>query len=385
MARSKSGDRSVRARALVTLSGGELITDLMEARRLAEMAVALDRRAPNALVGLAAIENSLGRNESFARLRREELALLRDPKAYPNLSPVPRKQYIDDDVRAEARRVGDFNQALLIDRRLAQNSLLGFGASYAADLTVIRELSSLHDIKEAQAMMARFQPENSLQEANGRSSSARLNMAAENWSQAWTDYLVSAKPAERRADKGVYNYESRVVGFRILINLGRFDEARAEIDPTPLDCAPCVSARAELAAAQGNKALADHWFREASRMTPSFALAPWRWGDALLKRGDPAAAIVQFQEAARRGPKWADPLEGWGEALLAQGDARGAAVKFAAAEKFAPNWGRLHLKWGEALARAGKHEEAAAQYQRAAALFLTPTERADLARLQGGR
>ena len=57
-----------------------------------------------------------------------------------------------------------------------------------------------------------------------------------------------------------------------------------------------------------------------------------------------------------------------------------ALAKFAEAEKFAPNWGRLHLKWGEALAYAGKKDEAKAQFACAAALDLTPSEKAELAR-----
>jgi hypothetical protein len=40
----------------------------------------------------------------------------------------------------------------------------------------------------------------------------------------------------------------------------------------------------------------------------------------------------------------------------------------------------LHLKWGEALVYAGKRDEAKAQFARAAALDLTPSEKAELAR-----
>ena len=65
---------------------------------------------------------------------------------------------------------------------------------------------------------------------------------------------------------------------------------------------------------------------------------------------------------------------------LAKNQSHLALAKFAEAEKYAPNWGRLHLKWGEALGYAGKPEEAKAEFARAVALDLTPSEKAELAR-----
>jgi N-acyl-D-amino-acid deacylase len=91
----------------------------------------------------------------------------------------------------------------------------------------------------------------------------------------------------------------------------------------------------------------------------SLPLTDLWWGQALLKRGQPAAAIEKFMLASKKGPKFADPLEGWGAALMAKNQSHLALVKFAEAEKYAPNWGRLHLKWGEALLFAGRREEAA--------------------------
>ena len=65
---------------------------------------------------------------------------------------------------------------------------------------------------------------------------------------------------------------------------------------------------------------------------------------------------------------------------MAKNQSHLALAKFAEAEKYAPNWGRLHLKWGEALVYAGKKDEAKAQFARAAALDLTPSEKAELMR-----
>src|SRR5580704_47450 len=62
---------------------------------------------------------------------------------------------------------------------------------------------------------------------------------------------------------------------------------------------------------------------------------------------------------------------------MARNESHLTPAKFAEAEKYAPNWGRLHLKWGEALAFAGKPADAKAQFARAAALDLTPSEKAE--------
>ena len=98
----------------------------------------------------------------------------------------------------------------------------------------------------------------------------------------------------------------------------------------------------------------------------------------LLAGGDLAGAIAKFKEANKRGPRFADSLEGWGEALMAQGDLKGAVAKFSQANEYAPKWDRVHLKWGEALSGQGKTAEARAQFAQAAALDLTPAERAEL-------
>ena len=66
---------------------------------------------------------------------------------------------------------------------------------------------------------------------------------------------------------------------------------------------------------------------------------------------------------------------------MAKNQSHRALAKFAEAEKYAPNWGRLHLKWGEALVYSGKPTDAKAQFARAAQLDLTPSEKAELARI----
>ena len=147
------------------------------------------------------------------------------------------------------------------------------------------------------------------------------------------------------------------------------------------DNTSAVRMRAMVAEVKGDRARADWWFARSEAQTPSIPLTDLWWGQALLKRGQPDAAIVKFARANQLGPKFADPLEYWGEALMAKNQSHLALEKFAEAEKYAPNWGRLHLKWGEALYYAGKRDEARAQFARAAALDLTPSEKSELARL----
>jgi tetratricopeptide (TPR) repeat protein len=163
--------------------------------------------------------------------------------------------------------------------------------------------------------------------------------------------------------------------------LGRFGEAEALIATTPGDCDECMLMRARIAELEGQHGRADWWFARAVHDAPSIPLMYATWGQALLERGQPDAAIVQFTIANQKGPHFADPLEGWGEALMAKNQSHQAVAKFAEADKYAPNWGRLHLKWGEALYYAGKRDEAKAQFARAAALDLTPSEKAELARM----
>jgi tetratricopeptide (TPR) repeat protein len=165
-----------------------------------------------------------------------------------------------------------------------------------------------------------------------------------------------------------------------LAHLGQFAAAEARIKATPGDCYPCLRARAQVAALQGQDARADFWFASAVAIAPSSPYAEFEWGQALLARGKPDAAIEEFTLANKKGPHFADPLEGWGEALMAKNQSHRALEKFAEAEKYAPNWGRLHLKWGEALAYSGKKDDAAKQFARAAALDLTPSEKSELAK-----
>ncbi|HJW42366.1 MAG TPA: hypothetical protein VJ476_14210 [Rhizomicrobium sp.] len=167
-----------------------------------------------------------------------------------------------------------------------------------------------------------------------------------------------------------------------LARAGDVAAAEALIAKTAFDCDDCDIARGRIAAVKRDWAAAARWFALVSRRTPSMPAADAAWGAMLMAKGDLDGAIAKFEAANRKSPHFADPLEMWGEALIAKNRSDLAVAKFEEAARYAPNWGRLHLKWGEALWWLGRKDDAAKQFASAAALFLTPAERADLARFR---
>jgi len=162
---------------------------------------------------------------------------------------------------------------------------------------------------------------------------------------------------------------------------GDIKGARAVAAATPLDCAACLRARAEVESAARNWRGADAWYARAAAFAPRLPQAETQWGESLLARGDAKGAIAKLRAASAKGPHYADPLELWGEALISTGDAEAAAGKYAEAAKFAPRWGHLHLRWGEALAKLGKADDARSKWRAAAGMDLAPADRARLDRL----
>ncbi|MBV9548460.1 MAG: hypothetical protein JO256_02160, partial [Alphaproteobacteria bacterium] len=195
---------------------------------------------------------------------------------------------------------------------------------------------------------------------------------------AWEKAYAQANPAFSSSEIFAAIYRPLLALAKA--KLGDFAGAEAVIAATPGDCYDCIRIRGQIASEARQWGRADYWFARAVRDGPSIPFAHQDWGRSLLDRGKPDEAIAQFTLANRRGPHFADALEGWGEALMAKNQSHLALAKFAEAEKYAPNWGRLHLKWGEALFYAGKPAEAKAQFTRAAALDLAPSEKSELAR-----
>jgi tetratricopeptide (TPR) repeat protein len=163
---------------------------------------------------------------------------------------------------------------------------------------------------------------------------------------------------------------------------GDLESARATIAKTRLDCYLCLRVRGDMDALVWNWNGAEYWYASAVKLAPSLPFAYTDRGAMLLWKGDFEGAIANFNLANQKGPHFADPLEMWGEALIAKNRSDLALAKFAEAAKYAPNWGRLHLKWGEALLWSGKRDAAKKQFDIAAALDLSPSEKSELARMR---
>lgn len=338
--------------------------------------LAIDPDAPNYARGnLSGIEQSLGRVETAYRLGSQIRTLLerRDYGAGSTREAV--RQRLVDTTGNLGEATGDFGTALKMNSDLARAELQGFNANSAPLLDVAQDHANLHDVRRAKAALASFEPDNEAAQAFAKMATvSTIALATGDWPGALTAIDARIAAPQRRLS----NRETQIaiLGLRakVLIELGRLDEAQAQLDATPLDCQPCVVERGRLAAARGDARLADHWLSWAVRMAPSLPQASYEWGRVLLARGDAARAVAQFQIANQGGPRWADPLLGWGEALLAKGDFKGATVKFKAAAKLAPNWGRAEMLWGEALGKLGKTDMARDHWRKAGAMFLTPAE-----------
>jgi tetratricopeptide (TPR) repeat protein len=138
---------------------------------------------------------------------------------------------------------------------------------------------------------------------------------------------------------------------RILLLMGRPEEAKALADQTPFDCYACLRVRGKVAAARGDWAGADRWFGEAVRQGPYLSFAHEEWGEARLAHGDLVDAEADLQEASRRAPLWADPLKALGDVAARRGDWRAALQFYDKALALAPAWAELKQARAFAAAR----------------------------------
>ena len=284
---------------------------------------------------------------------------------------------------------GDYQKAV---KSCEQAMLLpdAAGTHRQARLLQLRQFAGLHDgagLRQAYAELpSADDPRELAARANYEAMYEALNEFALGHGQALMNMRSDLERGGVRLPYSFF-YNARTVRPAIATALAEardFAGAHAEIDKTPADCSLCLRTHGRIDALERNWGGADYWFARAAQDAPSIPFAYDDWGLALLARGLPDAAIGKFKLANRKGPHFADPLEGWGEALMAKNQSHLALAKFAEADKYAPNWGRLHLKWGEALAYAGKADQAKAQFARAAALDLTPSEKAELAGFSHG-
>ena len=343
--------------------------------KLLDQAIALEPDAIGAYDNRGGYLGNLGRWEQSLANFRAQLAALTDGKqTYVLPARVPTfKRVVEAKI---AVRLGAHRDAIPIWLELRRTGWPGLGFANIRS-PLIGALMGAHELTAGRAMQAEL---DSLTSSSDPFREMQFNLAGENWARAlalWPQVEAGINNAyDRSVRKTVYDPVLALT----LAHLGRFAEAERLVAGMPVDCYPCLITRAQVAGLQGEPARADFWFARATKEGPSLPQAEEQWGRAWLVRGKPDAAIAQFAVGNRKSPHFADAIEGWGEALMAKNQSHLALEKFAEADKYAPNWGRLHLKWGEALYYAGKRDEAKAQFARAAALDLTPSEKSELAR-----
>jgi tetratricopeptide (TPR) repeat protein len=244
-------------------------------------------------------------------------------------------------------------------------------------------LVGLHDLGDADRIFAAPRPDFTGRPAAVRTAfdqaalmgALAAHQALEDWPAAERDVAALEKAFPGRVDSIPQRQADKAL---VLAHTGQTAAARRAAEALPSDCYPCLVARGRIAETFGDRAAADRWFAEAVRQGPSLPRAEEAWGRALLARGDADGALKQAQEALRKSPRFADATELEAEALMTRRDYRAAADRFAEADKLTPYWGRLHLKWGEALMLAGRYAEARRQYEIAAGLGLSRSDRAAL-------
>ena len=344
-------------------------------------AIAADPDSIGTYDNFAGSLGAIGRNEEELQARKTQLEHLKNGRQrYIPTANIPTKERgITTSIAVD---LGAWGDALPL---AAQNFRTGVPGS--GPLTVIGPLLvdqiGVHEISAAGAGLAAFltDPTPGANELGLTILSARLAAARQDWKAVLPLADAVSLDAARTPKDKVYNRDFTAPILALAqAHLGDFAAAERTIGPTSAACYTCLIARAQVAELQGQAPRADAWFAQAIKTGPSIPFAHHQWGLALLARGKPDAAMAQFVLANQKGPRFADPLEGWGEALVAKNQSHLALEKFAEADKYAPNWGRLHLKWGEALYYAGKRDDARAQFARAAALDLTPSEKSELSR-----
>ena len=337
---------------------------------------------PLAYHTLAGWENELGKTEDALTEDETTQRLLGRasvPEVRSDLLGFLRTQ-VDSEV---AYQRGDYRQAGQLAHIAAQtaNNRDPDGAR-RGEATA---LAAQHDAAAARAYVNDMPPPPS-PEDNALRARARLEIDFD--LEDWPAVMTSEGPVEKSLAQVTKGFALNAYignGPRLWLAVakartGDIADAQRLVAATRSDCYDCVRTRGTIAALAGDRGRADYWFARAVHDAPSIPFADNDWGLALLRRGQPDAAIEKFKLSNAKGPHFADPLEGWGEALMAQNQSHLALAKFAEANTYAPNWGRLHLKWGEALAYSGKPDQARAEFARAAALGLTPSEKAELAK-----
>ena len=355
-------------RSSVTRDRIGFVASIPDVRR----ALAIDPDSHPALNNLAVAERFAGRAEASLKEYRADLAVLSNPshgKARTDFLPAYQQQTRADIDAA----LGAFREAVREREDIIDVAVPG-PKYYIGDQ--IFNLIAGHEPAMARAMLAPGAMITPLRADDNAFAREVLTFQSDDWQTVLLQAQAYARLNPRPRDRIELGYQTVIAQAR----LGNFAAAEAGLAAMPADCNPCMIAHGLVAELRGQRARADWWFAHAVASAPSIPFASYEWGRVLLARGKPDDAIAQFALSNKKGPHFADALEGWGEALMAKSQSHLALAKFEEAQKYAPNWSRLHLKWGEALWFAGRKDEAEAQFTRAAALDLTPSEKSELAR-----
>jgi tetratricopeptide (TPR) repeat protein len=351
-------------------------------RDFAARAVETDPGNALAMVNLRAAERGLGHWEQALILNRKALELLSRPDHGQVRADAITAERLQSETGLD-QLLGAFHEAA---QKAADPSVSGVRSIGGQSGFVADQLIGEHDLGAARATLANPSEADPgyalLDERFDEREGVLIAISAGDWSGALNSRpIMEAILARASSFRLLHHLDTDPYIALALAKLGRFGEAEKLVADMPADCYPCLIARAQVADLEGRHARADWWFARAESAGPSIPFAEEAQGRAQLARGQPDAAIEKFKLSNQKGPHFADPLEGWGEALMANNQSHLALAKFEEADKYAPNWGRLHLKWGEALVYVGRKDEAKAQFARAAALDLTPSEKAELARM----
>ncbi len=274
---------------------------------LAWKSIAADPTFSNPSAQLAGFESGFGHIESaYQLLRRAGMLAARDTAYVPQW----RREQTMRIGSQVAASVGDWREARARTRKNLGKHFLGDGSTGNAgpSAAMARTSAAMHDIRQAHADLAAYDAVTSDDLNKYRLATLHVRVSAQDWTGAIVAADAVLADQELRPDKGVNRPIPRAHKAEALAHLGRMAEAQALVGTTPLDCQPCVMARGEIAALAGQPSLADHWFGEAVKMTPSLPMASTAWGRVLLDRGQTDRAIAQFEVANTRGPHFADPL-----------------------------------------------------------------------------
>jgi len=212
---------------------------------------------------LAVIAQRQGRYEESLRLANRDLAL--SPHD-PSDTPEARTASMLQAEQGKAFLLEDHGTALAKAMALSQGDNPGGLASRASLQAVVAVYRAMaHDELGAQAEADSFTPRGPV-DAGLKAIDLMYITSAR---QDWASFLERFDAAEKLDPVDTDGYAFTALRARALAQLGRPADAQALIAPTPLDCLPCIVARAQVAEAVGRRAEADHWFAEASRMAPS--------------------------------------------------------------------------------------------------------------------